>query len=153
MNTSTDPDFNRIMNLIRFNINFSKFDRNMILLNQSPGYIMEKYILWIGFEPIRDSLYTPDDLTTFIWQYSHKWGRSYSSVKKQLMYLKSTEDINIISMVRKFEEFIGPISSISSKPKPGLHEVLERDFVPSVIEKNKENITIVLRDLKLSNLV
>ena len=56
-------------------------------------------------------------------------------------------------MFNKFEEYIGPASMINSTSVKGLHVIVERDFVPKVIEKNKENITIVLRDLKISNLV
>ena len=61
--------------------------------------------------------------------------------------------MNVLNMFTKFEEYIGPVSMINSNPLRGLHEMAEREMVSAVIEKNKEYITIVLRDLKLSNLV
>ena len=42
---------------------------------------------------------------------------------------------------------------ISPETKKGLHEVLYRDLVVPVIERNDTNITIVLRDMKLKQLL
>jgi hypothetical protein len=47
----------------------------------------------------------------------------------------------------------GPMSMISDVPdKRGLHHLTER-FVGEVLEKNKDNIKIVLRDMKISNII
>ena len=61
--------------------------------------------------------------------------------------------MNLLNMFNNFEEYIGPVSMINSTSLKGLHELAEKEMVSAVIEKNKEYITIVLRDLKLSNLV
>lgn len=158
MNVSNDPDFNKIMNLIRFNVNFTKFENTMKLELQSPDYVLEKYNHWIGFTPtVENKLYTPDDMINFFNQYWKTWRPGADNIngklKNILMYLYSTQNMNLLNMFNKFEEYIGPVSMINSTSLKGLHEIAERDFVPKVIEKNKEYITIVLRDLKLSNLV
>ena len=158
MNLSNDPDFNKIMNLIRFNINFSRFISGNDPLSQSPDYILEKYNHWIGFEPtIEHKMYTPDDMTDFFNKYWKVWRPNTNQIngklKNILMYLYSTQNMNLLLMSEKFQEYIGPLNMIGSCPMKGLHEVTERDFVPTVIDKNKEDIIIVLRDLKISNLV
>ena len=158
MNVSNDPDFNKIVNLIRFNVNFTKFENTMKLELQSPDYVLEKYNHWIGFTPtVENKLYTPDDMINFFNQYWKTWRPGADNIngklKNILMYLHSTQNMNLLNMFNKFEEYIGPVSIINSTSLKGLHEIAERDFVPKVIEKNKEYITIVLRDLKLSNLV
>lgn len=158
MNVSNDPDFNKIVNLIRFNVNFTKFENTMKLELQSPDYVLEKYNHWIGFTPtVENKLYTPDDMINFFNQYWKTWRPGADNIngklKNILMYLYSTQNMNLLNMFNKFEEYIGPVSMINSTSLKGLHEIAERDFVPKVIEKNKEYITIVLRDLKLSNLV
>jgi hypothetical protein len=125
---------------------------------QSPDYVLEKYNHWIGFTPtVENKLYTPDDMINFFNQYWKTWRPGADNIngklKNILMYLHSTQNMNLLNMFNKFEEYIGPVSMINSTSLKGLHEIAERDFVPKVIEKNKEYITIVLRDLKLSNLV
>jgi hypothetical protein len=125
---------------------------------QSPDYVLEKYNHWIGFTPtVENKLYTPDDMINFFNQYWKTWRPGADNIngklKNILMYLYSTQNMNLLNMFNKFEEYIGPVSMINSTSLKGLHEIAERDFVPKVIEKNKEYITIVLRDLKLSNLV
>lgn len=158
MNVSNDPDFNKIMNLIRFNVNFTKYENTMRLEKQSPDYVLEKYNHWIGFTPtVENKLYTPDDMINFFNQYWKTWRPGTDNIngklKNILMYLHSTENMNLLNMFNKFEEYIGPVSMINSTSLKGLHAIAEINFVPKVIEKNKEYITIVLRDLKLSNLV
>lgn len=166
-----DPDLERIHNLFCFNSNFSKYVGGESLLKQSPDYILEKYYHWIGFKPcIEDLLYTPDDLSTFMTRYFSKWGisidRCFSNpwytgiqfsvqdLQRALIYLKLTESrLNLMEMVSIFERYIGPISMISPETKKGLHEVLYRDLVVPVIERNDTNITIVLRDMKLKQLL
>ena len=155
---SNDPNFNKIMNLIRFNVNFTKYENTTKLEKQSPDYVLEKYNHWIGFEPIVEhKFYTPDNMIIFFNQYWKTWRPNTESLnsklKNILMYLYSTENMNVLNMFNKFEEYIGPVSMINSNPLRGLHELAEREMVSAVIEKNKEYITIVLRDLKLSNLV
>jgi hypothetical protein len=56
-------------------------------------------------------------------------------------------------MSNKFEEYIGPTSMINSTSLKGLHVFAERNMVSTVIEKNKEYITIVLRDLKIKEII
>jgi len=158
MNVSNDPDFNKIMNLIRFNINFSKFIRGNDPLSQSPDYILEKYNHWIGFEPTVDhKMYTPDSMIDFFNKYWKVWrpdtNQINSKLKNILMYLYSTQNMNLLLMSEKFQEYIGSLEMIHSYQIKDLHEVTERVSVPTLIDKNKENIIIVLRDLKISNLV
>ena len=63
---SLNKEYNQIVNLTKFNVNFSNFVDNCDLLSQSPDYILEKYQHWIGFNPtIECKLYTPDDMTDF----------------------------------------------------------------------------------------
>jgi hypothetical protein len=153
INTSNDVDFNRIMNLIRFNVNFSKYVSNSILLHQSPSYILEKYNYWIGYVTPIENMYIPKKMDSFFWEYTKKWGRDYRKVKSQLIYLKSTENIEIVNMVSKFEEHIGPIRIINRAAKIGLHEKTEIEFIPEILKKNKDNLSTILRDIKLKKLV
>ena len=70
MNVSNDPDLNKIMNLIRFNVNFTQFENSMKLEIQSPDYILEKYNHWIGFAPtVEHKIYTTDEMTDFLNKY------------------------------------------------------------------------------------
>ena len=63
---SLKKEYNQILNLTKFNVNFSDFISNNDLLSHSPDYILEKYNHWIGFIPtVECKLYTPDDITTF----------------------------------------------------------------------------------------
>jgi hypothetical protein len=56
-------------------------------------------------------------------------------------------------MSEKFEEYIGPMSMISDVPdKRGLHHRTEK-FVGEVLEKNKDNMKIVLRDMKIGSII
>jgi len=158
MNVSNNPEFDRIMNLIRFNVNFTKYEHTMKLELQSPDYVLEKYNHWIGFEPtVEHKLYTPDDMIDFFNKYWKIWRPGTdtinSKLKNILMYLYSTQNMNLLNMSNKFEEYIGPVSMINSTSLKGLHVIAERDFVPKVIEKNKEYITIVLRDLKIKEII
>ena len=160
---SLDREYNQIVNLVKFNVNFSKFIDNHnrgiteYLLSQSPDYILEKYNHWIGFEPkVEYKMYTPDDMTTFFLKYWKTWRLSEiinKSSKNILMYLYSTQSMNLLTMVEKFEEYIGPVSMISDiADKRGLHHLTER-FVGEVLNKNVDNIKIVLRDMKISNII
>ena len=152
---SLNKEYNQIVNLTKFNVNFSNFVDNCDLLSQSPDYILEKYQHWIGFNPtIGCKLYTPDDMTTFFLKYWKRWGifEEYS-VKNILIYLYSTRSMNLVLMSEKFEEYIGPISMISDVPdKRGLHQLTER-FVGEVLEKNKDNVKVVLRDMKIGSII
>ena len=142
-----DRHLNKIINLFSFNINLAKLE------SQSPDYILEKYNHWIGTDPIIPvNLYTPDDLLDFMLKYHRRWG-STKLVRRQLMYLKLTENLNIRTMVSRFEEYIGPIEMISSERKGGLHEITKRDFIPKVLEKNNGDIITILRDLKINSLI
>ncbi len=126
---------------------------------QSPDYVLEKYNHWIGFEPtVEHKLYTPDDMIDFFNKYWKTWKLNCESIesgklKNILMYLYSTQNMNLLNMFNKFEEYIGPTSMINSTSLKGLHVFAERNMVSAVIEKNKEYITIVLRDLKLNEII
>ena len=150
-------EYNQIVNLIKFNVNFSKFIHKNDILSHSPDYILEKYQHWIGFNPtVEHKLYTPDSMTNFLLDYWKRWRvyEKYSvEVKNILMYLYSTQNMNLISMSEKFEEYIGPMNMISDIPdKRGLHHLTER-FVGEVLEKNKDNVKVVLRDMKIGNII
>jgi hypothetical protein len=152
---SLNKEYNQIVNLIKFNVNFSKFIHNNDLLSHSPDYILEKYNHWIGFEPtIECKMYTPDEMTDFFLKYWKRWGifEEYS-VKNILMYLYSTQSMNLVLMSEKFEEYIGPMNMISDIPdKKGLHHKSDL-FINDVLEKNKDNVKVVLRDMKIGSII
>jgi len=149
---------NKIINLVKFNVNFSKFVDNCDITNQSPDYILEKYNHWIGFSPtVEHKTYTPDSMSDFFNKYWKMWRPGTdainSKLKNILMYLYSTQNMNLLEMSQKFEEYIGPMSMISDIPdKKGLHHRLE-DFVDEVMKKNNDNIKIVLRDLRINSIL
>lgn len=155
---SLGKEYNQIVNLTKFNVNFSKYVDSCDLLKQSPDYILEKYNHWIGFEPIVEhKLYTPDDMTDFFNKYWKMWRPSTEDINKKLknilMYLLSTQNLSIVLMSEKFEEYIGSMSMISDTPdKRGLHHRTER-FVNEVLERNENNLKIVLRDMKIGNII
>ena len=69
------------------------------------------------------------------------------------MYLYYTQNLSILTMSEKFEEYIGPMSMISdTQDKRGLHHKTN-DFVNNILEGNKNNIKIVLRNMKIDNIV
>ena len=152
-----NKEYNQIINLTKFNVNFSEFISNNDLLSHSPDYILEKYNHWIGFNPtIECKLYTSDNMTDFFLNYWKRWRvyEKYSAeVKNILMYLYSTRSMNLVLMSEKFEEYIGPMNMISDIPdKKGLHHLTER-FVGEVLEKNKDNVKVVLRDMKIRSII
>jgi len=154
---SLDKEYNKIVNLTKFNVNFSKYVDSCDLLKQSPDYIIEKYNHWIGFEPtVESKLYTPDDMTDFFNKYWKIWKlntESYHKLKNILMYLYSTQNLSIITMSEKFEEYIGSMSVISDTPnKTGLHHRTNK-FIDIVLEKNKNNVKVVLRNMKIDNII
>jgi len=153
-------EYDQIVNLVKFNVNFSKFISNNELLSHSPDYVLEKYNHWIGFTPTVDhKTYTPDDMTDFFNKYWKMWRPSCDDIngklKNILMYLNSTKNMNLLVMVNKFEEYIGPVSMISDTPdKKGLHYHTEK-FVDDVLKKNNDNdnIKTILRDLRINNII
>jgi len=161
---SLNKEYNQIANLTKFNVNFSKFVDHCDLLKQSPDYILEKYNYWIGFKPtIVHKMYTPDDMTDFFNKYCKMWRPSTKDpdyallnnfkLKNILMYLHSTQNLNMVLMSEKFEEYIGPMSMISNEPdKRGLHHVTH-NFVDQVLEKNKDNVKVVLRNMKIESII
>ena len=159
---SLSKEYNQIVNLIKFNVNFSKFIHNNDLLSHDPS---EKYNHWIGFEPTVDfKVYTPDSMTQFFLDYSKRRATydryckvdpstGKSRVKNILMYLYSTQNMNLVQMSEKFEEYIGSMSMISDTPdKRGLHHKSDL-FINDVLEKNKDNVKIVLRDMKIGSII
>lgn len=154
---SLDKEYNQIVNLTKFNVNFSKYVNSCDLLRESPDYIIEKYYHWIVFEPtVEHKLYTPDDMTDFFKKYCKIWKldtECYHKLKNILMYLYYTQNLSILTMSEKFEEYIGPMSMISdTQDKRGLHHKTN-DFVNNILEGNKNNIKIVLRNMKIDNIV
>lgn len=150
--SSCDPNLNKLMNLIRFNLNLSKYADARSLERQSPDYILEKYNHWIGFEPATPHPhYTPDNLHNFLNLYRRIWG-DHDQVRRHLLYLYQTKSMNLVQMVTYFERYFGPIDLISAIEKSGLHPIIESDFLPKVIEANKEKLTIILRDLRIKSL-
>ena len=156
---SLNKEYNQVVNLIKFNVNFSKFVRGNDPLSQSPDYILEKYYHWIEFEPtVEHKTYTPDDMTDFFNKYWKIWRPTWTILsnkkfKNILMYLYSTQDMNLLTMVEKFEEYIGPMNMISDYPdKRGLHHLMGK-FVDEVLEKNKDNVKVVLRDMKIKTIL
>jgi hypothetical protein len=155
---SLSKEYNQIVNLTKFNVNFSKFVDSCDLLKESPDYIIEKYNHWIGFEPtVEHKTYTPDNMTDFFNKYWKIWRPSTEDInyklKNILMYLHSTQNLSLLIMVEKFEEYIGPLSMISDVPdKRGLHHRTE-GFVHTVLEKNIKNVRVVLRDMRLKELL
>lgn len=154
---SLNKEYNQIVNITKFNVNFSKFVDSCDLLKESPDYILEKYNHWIGFEPtVEHKMYTPDDMTDFFLKYWKRWRvyEKYSvEVKNILMYLYSTQNLSLLTMVEKFEEYIGSLSMISDmQDKKGLHHRTEK-FVHQLLEKNANNVKVVLRDMKLKALL
>jgi hypothetical protein len=149
-------EYNQIVNLYKFNINFSKYADNK-LMDMSPDYILEKYNHWIGFTPtVEYKMYTPDDMSTFFLNYWKRWRvyEKYSvEVKNILMYLYSSQSLQTTEMFSKFEQYIGSVSMISDFPnKRGLH-VLTEEFVLEVVNSNSENMKVILREMKLRTLV
>jgi hypothetical protein len=147
-----DPDLERIHNLFCFNVNFSKFVYNEELWKQSPDYILEKWNHWIGFQPDNSDLSYPESLDDFMDKYLKIW-KNIDGVKNILIYLKLTEQrLDLMTMVFFFEKYLGPISMISPISTKGLHPNLY-EFVETVIGRNDDNITKVLRDMKLGQLI
>jgi hypothetical protein len=155
---SLDKEYNQIVNLTKFNVNFSKYVDSCDLLKQSPDYILEKYNHWIGFTPtVESKLYTPDDMVDFFNKYWKVWRPSTKDInlklKNILMYLHFTQNLNVITMSEKFEEYIGPMTMISDfSDKRGLHHLTNK-FVDEILEGNKNNIKVVLRNMKIDNIV
>jgi hypothetical protein len=150
--SSCDPNLNKLMNLIRFNVSLSPYVDVGSLERQSSDYILEKYNHWIGFEPVTPHThYTPDNLHNFLNLYGRIWG-DYDQVRRHLLYLYQTNSMNLVQMVTYFEQYFGPINLISAIEKSGLHPIIERDFLPKVIKANKENLTIILRDMRIKSL-
>jgi hypothetical protein len=151
-----DKEYNKIVNLYKFNLNFSKYADSKIL-DASPDYILEKYNHWIGFTPtVEYKSYTPDDMIDFFHKYWKRWksfGKYEKDVKNILMYLYSTQSLQGTKMFFKFEEYIGPFGMISDvSDKRGLHHLTEK-FTLEVIEGNSENIKVILREMKLRHLI
>jgi hypothetical protein len=147
-----DKNLNKLRNLLGFNLNLSQYGDVGPLLRQSPDYILEKYNHWIGFEPITDfPHYTPDEHILFFHQYHKTWG-DCNFVKRQLIYLQETKSLNMLKMVTSFENYFGPVEKISDSIKNGLH-VKIFEFSDEIIKGNKENVKVILRDMKLKDLI
>lgn len=153
-------EYNQILNLTKFNLNFTRFVSNNELSSHNPDYIIEKYNHWIGFTPtVEHKTYTPDDMEVFFNKYWEIWRPDWELIDKYkfkniLMYLYSTHNhLDLARMVDSFENYIGSVNMICDEPnKKGLHTITE-SFLDKVLEKNTENIRVTLRDMKIKNLL
>jgi hypothetical protein len=147
------PGLERYKNLLRFNINFSKYADND-LQRQSPDYILEKYNWWVGFEPTTQyPHYTPDSCQVFLNGYHKIWGNSSEKIRRQLLYLYQSEDLNLRRMVPLFEKYIGPIELLSDEPKSGLHIKTETEFLNFAWQLNEKYVKTLTRDLLIGQVV
>ena len=152
MKQEYDPDLERLYNLLFFNINFTKYVSGEELFKQSPCYILEKYNHWIGFHNEISVTDIPDCMVDFMKTYRTIWGSSTDLVIPQLVYLTLTDNLNMMTMVTFFEKYIGPLYKISPLEKFGLHPNLY-SMVGNIVEKNDHNIKLILRDMKLGELI
>lgn len=144
-----DKNLNKIYNLFSFNLIFSEFILDNELYKHSPDYILEKYNRYIGFEPNSDFIESEDDKLA-ISTYEKIW--KPKDCKRQIIYLNHSRSLNLFKMFDTFEKYIGPFNLIRENKEFGLHHNLELEL-KRIIDLNKEGIKIVLRELKLSELV
>ena len=146
-----DKNLNKIYNLFSFNLIFSELILDNELYKHSPDYILEKYNRYIGFEP--NSVFTEsEDDKIIISSYEKIW--KSKDCKRQILYLNNSRSLNLVKMIDTFEKYIGPFSLIKEKENRelGLHHNLELK-INKILNLNKENIKIVLRDLRLSDVL
>jgi hypothetical protein len=96
-------------------------------------------------------------MTYFFNQYWKIWRPSSKDInnklKNILMYLHSTQNLCLLTMSEKFEEYIGPLEMISDvKDKKGLHKLTE-GFIEDLLIGNKKNIKVLIRDMKIKELL
>lgn len=167
-------DETKIHNLLCFTMNFSKYSGMNDLVYQSPDYILEKFSSWIvGEVPRKYWEFIPkhrefefkkidlayevsqlNDRQIFVYmEYQRIWGKLVDDkLKRILVYLMKTTDLNLFNCSNQFERLIGSISDINSIEGSKLHELVMRDVYPIVVLKNKFAIQTILRDLKISNM-
>jgi hypothetical protein len=143
-----DKNLNKIYNLFKFNLIFSEIIIDNELYKHSPDYILEKYNRYIGFEP--NSNFIESDIDKLVISTYEKIWKS-DLVKRQILYL-SKGSLNLLEMVDNFERYIGPVSSIKEVEEMGLHRNLELEL-NKILNVNSNNIKIILRQLKLNELV
>jgi hypothetical protein len=143
-----DKNLNKIYNLFKFNLIFSEIIIDNELYKHSPDYILEKYNRYIGFEP--NSNFIESDIDKLVISTYEKIWKS-DLVKRQILYL-SKGSLNLLEMVDNFERYIGPVSSIKEVEEMGLHHNLELEL-DKILDLNSKNIKILLRQLRLSELV
>jgi hypothetical protein len=154
-----DVDLLKIHNLFSFNVNFSDYVQ-IELLKQDSSYIEEKFNHWIGnnFESVinedfPETLYV-NNIGNFLELYNDIWKSPLSNKTKRLLcYLQSSKNMNLINMVDKFQKYIGDINLISEEEKRGLFPTVKDNFLSEVLIGNKPNIKIILRDMKLKNIL
>lgn len=174
LDKSMTPDETKIHNLLCFTMNFSKYAGMNDLVYQSPGYILEKFDSWIVGEVPRkyweftrkyrdfdfkeidlvDEVAQLNDKQIFVYmEYQRIWGKLVDDkVKRVLIYLMKTTDLNLFNCSNQFERLIGKISDINSGKGTNLHELVMRDMYPIIVERNKFAIQTILRDLKINSL-
>jgi hypothetical protein len=168
------PEETKIHNLLCFVINFSKYSGMNHLTYQSPNYILEKFNSWIVGEVPRkywefsrkykdfefkeidliDEVSQLNDKQIFTYmEYQRIWGKLVDDkVKRVLIYLMKTTDLNLFNCSNQFERLIGSVSDINSGQGSTLHEIIMRDMYPIIVERNKFAIQTILRDLKISSI-
>jgi hypothetical protein len=143
-----DKNLNKIYNLFKFNLIFSEIILDNELYKHSPDYILDKYNRYIGFEP-KSNFIELDSDKSLTSSYEKIWKSDL--VKRQILYL-SKSGLNLLNMFDVFEKYIGPISSIKEVEEAGLHHNLELEL-NKILNVNSNNIKIILRQLKLNELV
>lgn len=94
--------------------------------------------------------------------YSERWKfgefynlcmEGYDGLINILAYIFYTNRTNDLSKVTPFfEKYIGSISNINPNIEGGLHKLLEVE-VKKILDANESNILILLREMKLKELV
>ena len=171
---SMTPEETKIHNLLCFTMNFSKYSGMNDLVYQSPDYILEKFNSWIVGEVPRkyweftrnyrefdfrdinlvDEVSQLKDNQIFTYmEYQRVWGKLVDDkLRRVLIYLMRTTDLNLFNCSNQFERLIGRISDINSGSGSSLHELVMRDVYPIVVLKNKFAIQTILRDLKINSI-
>lgn len=157
MNYLNSKDYKRLLNLLRFNVNFSSF-ADCELYDQSPSYIVEKFEFHTGLQSCEFAktserlLYTPDSLENFIHIYCKRWGRVETDVLRHIIYLKTCENLHLLRMVENFEILYGPIKLIKCE-ESYLHAKIEADFLPTILDINEKNLKVIIRDWNIENIL
>ena len=145
----------KIRNVLRFSLLFSAHGGSPINMHL-PDYVLEKYKLLIGFNPIYDGKFPEvyqKSVLENINEYIDRWGiDSLNKIYPQILFISSVNsDFSFPNILINFEYFIGDIKNVSDV-NYNLHNTLE-NFISKYMSENKEDITKLKRDLKISDIV